>query len=493
MLSSAHKAWEPSFLPVDAVEERPSRRTSWIHSFSSKFVPSHDEKEIPRTVSMPDLNSHDSSMISKLTDSSTEPPKTGFFSSLRRLSSSKGSSFEPCKRKVMNKNTTRQTCPLQELNCVNLKRVGFRVDLMDDETLAKEPLYIQIRKAVARQTELAKIRAARAQTGPDDWNSFAQAAASRDTLPSLLASTGPIPSGAICQVNLDVHEAQARARAHSEARARRKAAKKAEKAAAVAAKEATEVNRDFSEEASIVKRRNTSSSSSSSGSSSSPASLDSTVSEKSTEADDDRKNLQKIYARCCKLREHAPLPYIQAQLAGKRERLEHLRICVPASAANDYRTLCDMQVIADFITIIPISSISLDNATLCDNVVTTIMAAIKASSSVKILSFRGTKLTSTGWKVLCYFLTMNKSVISIDLSKAHRKPCEWMLLVRALEVRNGIAEIGVDESDIPDRELAKVKSLEGTSSVEIRRLADEAVAIGVAQNELEQCSLSISA
>ncbi|KAK9474323.1 uncharacterized protein V1510DRAFT_361214 [Dipodascopsis tothii] len=472
--------------PRAAIGRQSPRRLSWVHNLSAKIAASNSargtiettddtgsagcapvEKSIEKraqsptkslqhlsrsvstpnfAVSAPDL---DSAMDrTSALDKRSAGSKSGFFSSLRKLSIKSGHSVGPreYERVVMNKNTSRPECPVHELKDVNLKRVGFRVDLIEDKVLAKEPLYIQIRKAVARQAERDRINTAKLCTMID--STIDKHYVSLEPLANRVKYQGIDPeiarlihrrsNDSLRSANVLTEDTPPQLRHDSmstidttSSLETRSTSSVDERAAAARAPEATGVP----------------------AAPAAPPDGPATLSEAEVE---ERTNLEKIYMRCCKLRELVPLAYIRNQLQGKRERLEYLKV-VLSNIGNAQQTLCAAQAIADFITVTPIDRICFDSCDIRDNVMKTFMASIM-TSSVRSISFRNVRLEPSGWKVLCYFLTMNRCIERVDLSGLTRMPAEWTLLSRALDARTKPLEVILDQCNIGSADLARVRS-----------------------------------
>ncbi|KAK9319566.1 hypothetical protein V1517DRAFT_369719 [Lipomyces orientalis] len=439
----------------------PTRRSSWIHNISHKFS-THSSTTTPATEAAvgQETNSRRSSVDKHghATDSastSTPPvspvenvePKSGFFSTLRRLSSSSRTAGGPsteCRRVVFNKNTSRPVCPVNELRCMKLRRVAFRVDEIDDETINKEPLYIQIRRAIKHQEATLERKrqaiaaAVNSRSGSTPTSLDAKAAAAgldgtrcvaKPCVPdkAILFLDGPveIPKGVMSTI------------------------RNASSAPPVVVDESGNGCRSSA----------ASSQSSDSDRRPSVASTSSSSSQETTESSfSAAPDLGSVYVRCCKLRELRPLDLYYDQIRGHTESVESVRL---SADGRDPPAYAQVQALADFLACVAVENFHMDNVALSDDMVKPLMASLVSSSSLKSLTVANTKLTSAGWKSLCYLIAMNKSLEKVDLSGIRRKNSEWAILSKAIEARGPDNQIGVvlADTDIPTAELERIKPM----------------------------------
>lgn len=152
----------------------------------------------------------------------------------------------------------------------------------------------------------------------------------------------------------------------------------------------------------------------------------------------------RMYRRCCQLREAPVLKRISEQLGNMRAEVEKTGI-VPCLDLNGSRMqLPDIVCLGDWLAIVPVKRLLLDNANLTDEGVRIILAGLLAAKSpdqsrrkrskssptripakrpqpspgvVEKLSLRmNTKLTSEGWRYICLFLHLSQSLKAIDMS-----------------------------------------------------------------------------
>ncbi|KAK9241424.1 hypothetical protein V1525DRAFT_393116 [Lipomyces kononenkoae] len=444
----------------------PSRRSSWIHNISHKFSANSSSTALPTESSaavmhqasprhnaadkrntLPPLKTDHHKTNASVSVSTVSPtsdpaePKSGFFSTLRRLSSSSrtGPSTE-CRRVVFNKNPSRPTCPVHELRCMKLKRVAFRVDEIDDEVITREPLYIQIRRVIKAQEAILlqkrqAIVASNAASTLDDKAALAglDAAGSlpcgaKACLPdkSVLFLDGPveIPKGVMAKI-------------------RNPALSTVEESSDDSSAASIQSNTDSDRRPSVA----------STASNSSSDDLEITCESSPIAAPD----LGSVYVRCCKLRELRPLDYIYDQVKGHTGSLESLRLSAPG---RDPPIFAQVAALADLLAFVPVEHFYMDNVVLADDMVKALMASLLWSKHLKYLTLANTKLNAAGWKSVCYLVAMNKGLEHVDLSGIRRKHSEWAVLSKAVEARadKDRIEVGLTDADIPLAEMERIKA-----------------------------------
>lgn len=149
-------------------------------------------------------------------------------------------------------------------------------------------------------------------------------------------------------------------------------------------------------------------------------------------------NPVRIYRRCCQLRETPILKKITEQLmaptnstpAGVVEKLD---------LSGYWMQLADLVTLGDYLAVVPVKEVILENCGLNDEglrvVLAGLLAARKLSSGprrrpiisadglveqggvVERLVLKNNKIGPEGWKHLCLFLYMCKSIVSLDLAE----------------------------------------------------------------------------
>ncbi|KAK9356273.1 hypothetical protein V1523DRAFT_402074 [Lipomyces doorenjongii] len=451
----------PSLQPSVA----PTRRSSWIHNISQKFS---TNSSTPATESAlchanPRRNSVDkrgpqslkTEQKNNTTDfgsavipspvSPVEPlePKSGFFSTLRRLSTSRsGGPSTECRRVVFNKNPNRPVCPVNELRSMKMKRVAFKVDEIDDEIITREPLYSQIRRAIKSQEAMLqrKRHAIASAVANHSGSSLDERAAiagldgsrtvscrAKPCVPdkAILFLDGPvdIPKGVMSKIR----NASLSSTNESGDDCRSSAA---------------------STQSCDSDRRPSVASSASTTSDETGITFASSV---------PTPDLGCVYIRCCKLRELRPLDFFYDQVKGLTESVESLRLC---ASGRDPPIFSQVQTLADFLAFVPVENFHMDNVMLADDMVKALMSSLLWSNSLKSLTMANTKLNAAGWKSVCYLVAMNKSLEKVDLSGVRRKNSEWAVLTKAVEARgvDNRIELVLTDTDIPPAEMDRIKA-----------------------------------
>jgi len=152
----------------------------------------------------------------------------------------------------------------------------------------------------------------------------------------------------------------------------------------------------------------------------------------------------RIYRRCCQLREAPVLKRISEQLA-KPENSNAEGIVGTLNLNRSRMQLIDIVCLSDWLAIVPVKKITIEDANLTDEGLRQILAGLLATKTpdlakrrrgrssptqrgeakaerynpgvIEKLSLKGNrKLTEEGWKHLCVFINMSKSIRSIDVS-----------------------------------------------------------------------------
>lgn len=156
--------------------------------------------------------------------------------------------------------------------------------------------------------------------------------------------------------------------------------------------------------------------------------------------------LETLYTRCCHLREILPIPATLKQLKNKHKPLHVLKMLNPKPTYIDILSFSDFLAIAQIITVI------FDNVTIDNEMLNIVLISLRNSVVLNKLSLRNVPIDQTGWKSICKFLTLNKSIQRLDLSQQKikkvgdgksvvRSELDWDLFVDSLVMRGGIEEL----------------------------------------------------
>ncbi|CCE61924.1 hypothetical protein TPHA_0B02510 [Tetrapisispora phaffii CBS 4417] len=118
-----------------------------------------------------------------------------------------------------------------------------------------------------------------------------------------------------------------------------------------------------------------------------------------------------IYTRCCHLREILPIPAIMKQLKkGSTDPIPLLQL------RNPRPSLVEVWCFSDFISSVPVLSVSLDGTSLSSEVFKIILSSLIRKKHFEKLSLRNTSIDDDGWKFLSYFISKSTSLLCIDLT-----------------------------------------------------------------------------
>ena len=155
----------------------------------------------------------------------------------------------------------------------------------------------------------------------------------------------------------------------------------------------------------------------------------------------------RMYRRCCQLREAPVLKRISEQLATMMQKSLDSSNMVPYLDLNGSRLqLPDLVCLGDWLAIVPVKKLLMDNANLTDEGLRVVLAGLLATKppgfskrkrgkssptrlrdnstrrspgAIEKLSLRNNlKITAEGWKHLCVFINLSHSIKGIDISMA---------------------------------------------------------------------------
>lgn len=150
--------------------------------------------------------------------------------------------------------------------------------------------------------------------------------------------------------------------------------------------------------------------------------------------------LDKLYTRCCHVREIMPVVTTLKQLQGK-QTVRGLRFMNPEPTLVDLVTFCD------FIAITSIPNIYFDNVNLSAFMLRILLASLVHSKSLDRLTLRNVPISVESWYLLCDFLRQNESITRVDISQTksklapgedtHRDQLDWNIFIDVLKTRKG--------------------------------------------------------
>ncbi|KAL6925486.1 hypothetical protein ACO0SA_000082 [Hanseniaspora valbyensis] len=126
-------------------------------------------------------------------------------------------------------------------------------------------------------------------------------------------------------------------------------------------------------------------------------------------------SLDKIYTRCCHLREILPIPITLKQLKNKKNPLQVLKFLNPKP------TLVDILSFTDFIQCIDLKTLVFDNVSLTDRMVTIIFKAVAKlmlKNQLEKLCLKNVIINKENWKLLCKIITLSGNAFqTLDVSQ----------------------------------------------------------------------------
>ncbi|GAD96546.1 cell wall biogenesis protein Mhp1 [Paecilomyces variotii No. 5] len=436
--------------------QTPSRRPSWISNLSSKFSSSastspaqNNQKEnstppkpIPSSSRL-DLPNPFGAAYSpkdkdeKNGDGSSNPflsssPRSGFLhNALRKLSSSSTNGSGKmatngviCQRRVMNVNQNRDRCRVPDLNQAKLKRVAFCVDVeiagisrreSDDEKADSGSKKTDVRSKEKGEGEALKHPQAAL---PEKDNKTA----ATDSRKELVQEKTQSDSKTDVQAKEPTRKQEKKKRSEEERKERKERKRRLAEANGSIPMQLT-----WGEDDDDASSAPTSSSARSR-----------TQSHPTTDP-------VRIYRRCCQLRETPVLKKLVEQISSPSSTLaESPGTVAVLDLTNFPMTLEDIITFSDWLAVVPVRKLILENCALTDEGVRSILAGLLATKTaeqaryyrrksrksklqgsleeesfgvVEKLSLKNnTKIGPEGWRHICLFLHLSKSLKAIDLS-----------------------------------------------------------------------------
>ncbi|KAL9056437.1 MAG: hypothetical protein Q9162_002918 [Coniocarpon cinnabarinum] len=439
-------------------ESKSSKRPGWISSLSSRF--SSSQTNVTPTTSGPGSNSSskpngaaplqtssskESSAVN-VSDGAEEvedvapyvpqQPKTSNFlsSALRRLSSSSQQGRpnqaalqgHTCPRRVLNVDKNRERTTIKELDQKKLRRVAFSVDVevvgvsryaeteetVDAATQAKD-------KKLQARSEGEALKRPRAFDDRLNQQYFSEDDTQRS---NSRGSVDDIFEGELLAAAKKQEQEAARQRRHEKKERKRRESESTRNS----------IQGPLSP---------TSPTSPQSGQSQTPE--DPNVPAKSH--DKPTTDPLRMYRRCCQLREAPVLKRISEQLGKAKPEVEKTGIVDNLDLNGSRLQLADMACLGDWLAIVPVRRLQLDNANLTDEGLRIILAGLLAAKPPELakrkhtrsistsdgqrrtssrtggviekLSVRlNSKITSEGWRHICLFLNLCHSLKALDLA-----------------------------------------------------------------------------
>ncbi|KAI0134132.1 cell wall biogenesis protein Mhp1 [Xylariales sp. AK1849] len=460
----------PGFSRHNSIEEKkspgplgtpPQRRGSWFSKISAPFslTPSHVQQG-PTSPASTEPESDDVSPLPKITPNKNAvlphgsrqpgdapyvpaPPRSGqpgFLQVFRRKSSSNGS-IVPGKnnhglveRRVLNVDKKRQRPRVSDLNQAKLRRVAFCVDVeiapmpkySDSDSIEAKPEDKTQKRKIAEKGEGEALK--RPKAIEEEKETAGVVKATGEALPEEPAKEGIDGVNGANQPNGQRKEKSTTPSEEpkSDKEMTRKKEKKRKSEAERKAKK--EQKRKEAVEKGAIPMEIHFDSDSSAEDAAAPKMAKPHITPTT--------NAGRIYRRCCQLRETDILTKVTSQLPKSTDRCPD-GIVEKLDLTGYLMSLADLVTLGDFLAVVPVKEIILENCGLTDEGVRVVLAGLLASKKpkgshrrpvtkpadlchqggvVERLVLRNNKLGSDGWKHICLFIHMCHSLKCLDLS-----------------------------------------------------------------------------
>lgn len=366
------------------------------------------------------------------------PPRssqTGLLQVFRRLSSSNGTLSPSLKthnhglveRRILNVDGHRERCGINGLNQAKLRRVAFCVDV----EIAPMPKYDEPgerRKAKANRDEKKKMKErgeAEALKHPQEVEK------QKETDGAVLATGEAVPKEPQAEGIPAGHDSRASVESTSEKAAPADTKKKEKKKKSEEVRKARKEKRRKQAEANgtVPMELHYDSDSSSSGTSPHPST--------SKPQSAPTTNPVRIYRRCCQLRETPILRKITEQLMDPANCATEPGMVERLDLTGYWLQLTDLITLGDYLAVVPVREVILENCGLTDEGLRVILAGLLAARKTKSkkrrppnepdglcdqggvaerLVLKNNKIGPEGWKHICLFIYLCRTLKSLDLS-----------------------------------------------------------------------------
>ncbi|KAI1270198.1 RNI-like protein [Xylariaceae sp. FL1019] len=444
----------------------PQRRPSWFSNISSKFsssptVQAQNQAAAPALTTEPDAIEDDVTPLPKITPNKNAvlphaarqtgdapyipaPPRSaqpGFLGVFRRLSSSNGAvslgsraSHGLVERKVLNVDKKRDRSRLDELHQAKLRRVAFCVDVeiapmpkyADDDSSPKTSAEKVEKKKIIEKKEGLALKEAVPIEESAEQNGIAKRPADASPNEPLKEASGNANGG-----KEESSSETSREQKPEKEMTRKKEKKKKSEAERKAKKE--QRRKEALEKGAIPMEIHLDSDTSTEDVSTpkSPRTLSTPTT-----------NPGRIYRRCCQLRETDILTKITAQLPKTTSGCAN-GVIEKLDLTGYFMSLPDLMTLGDFLAVVPIREVVLENCQLTDEGLRVVLAGLLAARKpnvkyrkhttqpadldsqggvVERLVLKNNKIGADGWKHICLFIHMCRSIKFLDLSSLPLPP-----------------------------------------------------------------------
>ncbi|OLN82292.1 MAP-like protein 1 [Colletotrichum chlorophyti] len=435
----------------------PSRRNSWFSNISSKFsssptsnnntaqpnqqpqnTPPKDSSPVPpratpaKNAVLPHAAKYDGDQ--PYTPAPPGRGQAGFLGVFRRLSSSGGVLGQGAKgthglveRKVLNVDHNRERCQISDLHQAKLRRVAFSVDVeiapmpkyVDSDAPLKKPLEKSKSKKMAEKGEGEALKNPKSLEEQKERDGVIQATG--ESVPKEPEKEGTEAA----KDKKDGNAANTNAPVDKEKETKKKEKKKKSEEERKARKEKkrkqAEANGTIPMEIHLDD--------SDSSSEGTPTVTPKTTASPTT-------NPVRIYRRCCQLRETPILKKITEQLTDPSNCSSDIGMVEKLDLTGYWLQLPDLITLGDYLAIVPVKEVILENCGLSDEGLRVILAGLLAAKKpeskrrkhtqpdglavqggfVERLVLKNNKLGPEGWKHICLFIYLCRTLKFLDLS-----------------------------------------------------------------------------
>lgn len=432
----------------------PTRRPSWFSNISQKFsgnggqsppVQATNPQTKEAEISVPKITPAKNAVLQHAAKHQGEgpytpaPPRSGQSGSIlqvfRRLSSSAPGQLRPAmkgsnshglvERRILNVDQNRERCPLEELHQAKLRRVAFCVDV----EIAPAPRYVGDEGVSAKistggnrndKRKLAEKGEGEALKNPktvvDQKEHDGLVKVSGEHLPKepekegeqIKDTSAPNDADALADNAGGTKKKEKKKKSEEERKARKE---KKRKLAEANGQVPLEIHRDSDTELSEPTTPK-------------PQAVPTT-------------NPVRVYRRCCQLRETPILKKITEQLMDPTNATS-TGIVEKLDLSDYWMQLADLVTLGDYLAVVPVKEVVLENCGLTDEGLRVVLAGLLATKKtdrvpkrrpitipdglvaqggmVERLVLKNNKIGPEGWKHLCLFLYMCRTISSIDLA-----------------------------------------------------------------------------
>ncbi|OBT61815.1 hypothetical protein VE03_08760 [Pseudogymnoascus sp. 23342-1-I1] len=430
--SSSPSSAQPAAAPVANGEHTPRSPVAPLSSTPEEEEPRPPVQTAPRNAVLP----HGQKAADGTAPYTPVPPKSThpnfLTSALRRLSSGGqlASSASPrgnggiCERRVLNIDVSRERCCMPELDQAKLRRVAFCVDVEiasrpsynDEEPLEKVGDKSK-KKKLAEKGEAEALKHATEVKDQKERDGVVQVSGEQVGKEPAKEGTEPATNGTaqILPEKPMTRKKEKKKKSDEERKARK------------------EKKRKLAEESGTIPVELVRGDSDSSSNASAAAPLPRSSSSPTTDP-------VRIYRRCCQLRETPILKKITEQLAQPSNTGDKPGVVTRLDLTDCWLQLADLATLGDYLAVVPIKELIMENCGLTDEGVRIILAGLLAVSSpdqaksrrsphhggISIVPRHGAvqrvtlknnpKIGRDGWRHISLFVNMSRSLRNLDVS-----------------------------------------------------------------------------